>query len=139
MVKFTIVIFLLLAFKMWWDTRAKDKYKRVINHTKSSIIDILLYTLSSILIFDKWYVILGYIILGLSIRWIFFDPIFSKINWGVWDFHGTSSTIDRFLTRLGKYHFFIKLVPVLIAIIFIKLEFVIKITIQLWEIIKNFL
>lgn len=112
---FAIIVNLLLAFKLYWDWRAKNVKHRIINHEQSAIIDLLIYTASA------WFLIgfpsaSGWIILAVGYKWLVFDPIYSKINWGVWDFHGNSSNIDVWLKQVGPWHPIVKLIPIAIGI-----------------------
>lgn len=137
---FIIVINLIIASKVWLDWRAKNKEHRIINHTVSSVISGSLYILASIIILGvwgkfHWSVLIGSVILAVSWRWIIFDLVFAKLNWGVWDKHGTSSRVDVFLTKLGKYHYLIKLVPIAIGIGVIKYKKVLILIENLWEIL----
>ena len=88
----------LLAFKLWWDYRAKNKHKRVINHTKSALIDVLIYTTSSAILFGwefwKW------VLLACALRWILFDAVFNLLNGWKWNFCGNSSKIDYTIDKL---------------------------------------
>jgi hypothetical protein len=75
------------------------------------------------------WVAIGAVITTTSWRWIAFDAIFAKINWGTWDKHGTSSKIDVWLLKQGRYHFFIKLIPLAIGILIILIP-------KLWQYIS---
>lgn len=111
-----LIINILLIFKIWWDYRAKGN-GRIINHIRSAAIDLTIYLISSYLLFKPdLLLIIGWVIISLSYRWILFDAIFAKINWGVWVFYGTSSWTDRQLLKVGKYHFLIKLIPLFIGL-----------------------
>ena len=114
---YVLIVNILLAFKLWWDSRAKNKYHRVINHFRSSVIDTTIYVVSSYLLFKpEWLVIIGWIFLAWFWRWLLFDGIYSKLNWGVWDFHGTSSPLDRKLNQIGPWHPLVKLIPLAIGL-----------------------
>jgi hypothetical protein len=97
----------LLVFKLWWDWKAKNIDKRIINHFRSALIDVGVYCFVSFGLFglDFW----KWVLLACSIRWIAFDTIFNLINGDKWDHYGKSSTIDRFMTKLGKFHLVLKL------------------------------
>jgi len=111
-----------LGFKLWWDTRAK-KSGRIINHNLSAGVDGAIYSASALIFMDCTIVqAIGVVVFLAGLRWILFDSIFAKINWGTWHFHGTSSAFDRGLVRLGKWHPLVKLIPLIIgAIIFLYL------------------
>lgn len=122
--KFIIIVNLLLVIKLIWDTYNKKVRKRIINHSLSALIDGILYSAASLLLFhfvEGWKLIecVGVVFLATSYRWIFFDAIFAKINYGTWDKHGQSSKVDQFLLwfdkRIGRWHVLIKLVPVAIG------------------------
>ena len=118
--KYIIIVNLLLAFKICWDSYAKKVQKRIINHWRSGIIDSILYLIFSYLLFKpNWFTIIGFIFLSWSYRWIFFDAIFGKLHWNDWHYHGTSDFLDRWLMKIGKYHFFIKFIPVIIGTVLI--------------------
>jgi len=108
---------MLLVFKVWWDHRAKNKKRRIINHARSAGIDLTIYCISSYLLFNNDLLLLSaWVLTGLSYRWIVFDAVFSKLNWDTWSFYGTSSWIDRQLIKAGKYHLLIKLIPLIIGV-----------------------
>lgn len=126
------VVLVLIGFKLWWDSRAKDR-GRIINHLQSGVIDFVIYSFSAWQLFGIKNA-LGWVIVGLGIRWIIFDPLYAKINWDTWHVHGTSSKLDVFLMdgitfkfrkkhytilKLGKWHFVIKLIPVAVGIFLI--------------------
>jgi len=124
---YIIFVNAMIAFKLWWDTRAKNN-GRIINHGKSVMFDGLLYVISALGLiywmdgYEIWWSIFA-ILAAASWRWIWFDAIFAKINWGVWEKYGTSSKLDVLLSRLkkaiGKLHHLIKLLPALIGIILV--------------------
>lgn len=85
-----------LVFKLIWDYTAKNYYNRVINHARGALGDIILYTVLGISAYPRdWWIILGVVITLLSLRWIFFDPIFNYLNDNAWDYCGENSTMDR--------------------------------------------
>jgi len=111
-----------LIFKLWWDTRAK-KSGRIINHNLSAGIDGAIYSASAFVFSDSTIIqAIGVVVFLAGLRWILFDMIFAKINWGTWHFHGTSSAFDRGLVKLGKWHPLVKLIPLVIgALIYLYL------------------
>ena len=134
---YIIFINALLVFKLWWDWKSK-KSGRIINHTKSAMVDGLLYIIASVLCFTivrnlSFWVAIGAVIIAASYRWIAFDAIFAKINWGTWDKHGTSSKIDVWLVKQGRYHFFIKLIPIAIGIAAMYTPEIIKLIEEIWQ------
>jgi len=108
---YIIIVNALLAFKLWWDKRAKDK-GRVINHSLSAAIDVFIYVVSA------WFCVGwdagGWIVLAIGYRWLMFDIIFNVINEWEWNHYGSTSRLDRWLTRLNGWH----LAPKIILIIF---------------------
>jgi len=123
MIAHWIVFTALLLFKLWNDTRLKNK-GLVVWHILSAGIDVLLYsTVILLLPFPELKQNIGQLLIMLSARWVLFDAIFSKMHWGTWDKHGLSSHIDVFLLwtaqYLGKWHFLVKLIPLSIGILLI--------------------
>lgn len=138
---YIIAINALLVFKLVWDWIAKNKQKRIINHLRSSIIDVSLYTILAIALFHfrddlELIVVVGIVIVTVDYRWIAFDALFSLINGKGIDWHGTSSKIDVFLMKFGRYHFFIKLIPVAIGFGLIYYEKVFIFFENIWEILS---
>lgn len=122
---YILIINGLIAFKIWWDSRAKNN-GRTINHLLSAIIDTSFYSASAYLLFKpEWNIVIGATLMALSHRWIFFDAIFAKIHWGTWDYHGTSSWVDRMMIKIrdkiGMYHILVKLIPITIGVLIIIL------------------
>lgn len=116
-VYYILIVIVVLVFKLWWDSRAKNKFHRIINHFRSSVIDASIYAVSSYFLFrPDWLDIAGWIFIAWSIRWVLFDGIYSKMNWDVWDFHGTSSWLDRWLNQVGPWHPVVKLIPIAIGL-----------------------
>jgi hypothetical protein len=113
MVKFILAINLLIAFKIWWDWRAKSK-GRIINHLQSAGIDVALYSLLTFVLFDL-NDFLGILVLALSYRWIVFDIAFNLVNGWSWDHLGNSSKLDLFLKKF-KYPIVIKLIPIIFGV-----------------------
>jgi len=121
----------LLTFKLWWDKRAKDS-GRVINHTRSGIIDFLGYAIS--IYFFCGLGIFGMIsvlALTLDLRWILFDIGFNLLNNDKWNHTGNSSFLDVFLDKidgardnLSKYGIIIKGILLCIFLIPILYEYV---------------
>jgi len=104
---YTIAIICLIQFKLLWDTYARIVQRRVINHGFSAGMDIIIYFLLAILInlhYNQEYnnvtglVLLGY---GLSLRWLLFDLVYSKLQKDEWQYYGRTSTIDKFCKRFG--------------------------------------
>lgn len=88
---FALVVNALLAFKLWWDKKAKDK-GRVINHTLSAAIDTTLYLITGCILFS-WGAV-GWVVIALGYRWIVFDLLFNVINNWHWANCGNSSWLD---------------------------------------------
>lgn len=115
---YAIIVNLLLAFKVIWDYQAKNKEHRIINHARSAIIDGAIYVVASWLLFlPDVYTIAGAVILAVGYRWIAFDVSFNLANGDKWNHYGTSSVLDKLMTKAGKYHILIKAVPIVIGII----------------------
>ena len=114
---YILIINVLLGFKLWWDWRAKNIHKRIINHELSAAIDGLLYTVSAWFCFG-WYAG-GWIVLAIGYRWIMFDLIFNLINDWEWNHYGSSSKLDKFLLNLGDFHLVPKLITLAIGILLI--------------------
>ena len=115
---FILIVVILLGIKLAWDWKAKNQEKRIINHARSAMVDGGIYVLSSwILFLPNAYLIAGAVILALSFRWIAFDILFNLLNKDKWDHYGTSSVLDRFMTKAGKYHLLIKAIPVVVGIV----------------------
>jgi len=121
MVKYIIIVNVLLAFKLGWDWYAKNKKKRIINHTKSAAIDGALYLAAAYLSFSGIILISGWIILAVGYRWLAFDVLFNLLNKDKWDHYGTSSKLDLWLTKLGKYHLAPKIGLIVLGVILILL------------------
>jgi hypothetical protein len=125
MIFFIVVISLLLGFKLWWDFRAKNVEGRVINHARSALVDVVIYIAASGVFYPDFYAMVGAVIFACGFRWILFDAIFAKINWGTWIFYGESSWIDKQMAKLhekfGLKHLLIKLIPLLIGILLVYL------------------
>lgn len=111
---FAIIVNLLLAFKLWWDYRAKNKKHRIINHGLSAAIDGLIYTVSAWFLFG--FDAGGWILLAIGYRWIMFDFLFNKLNDDDWDHYGLSSKLDRFMRVLGKWHLVPKILTIVLAV-----------------------
>lgn len=116
---YTLIVNALLAFKLWWDYRAK-KSGRIINHFQSATIDGLLYAVAAYFLFDLQLAI-SMFLFAVGYRWIFFDLIFNKINGWKWNHYGTSSKLDLFLAKCGKWHFLVKLIPIILGVLIIVL------------------
>ena len=54
--------------------------------------------------------------LMIGLRWLLFDLAFAKVNYDKWVYYGTSSELDKQLTKLGKYHFIPKIIVIAIGI-----------------------
>lgn len=122
---YIIIVNLLLAVKVGWDWYAKNKQKRIINHFRSALIDGLLYVVSAYFLLNRMdghslIDAVGAVAIATSWRWMVFDAIFAKINWGVFEFYGKSSKLDRFLAKMDlKWKYLdnlIKLIPALIGL-----------------------
>jgi len=115
MIYFTLLVVVLLAFKLGWDYYAKNVRKRIIDHRRSAVIDGVLYTVC-LLYFGLNF---GWFFIALSFRWIFFDLFFNLLNKDAWNHYGTSSLLDKILIKTGKYHLLIKLIPILAGLIIV--------------------
>ena len=113
---YILIVNALLAFKLWWDKRAKTK-GRIINHSLSAAIDGLIYSVSAWFCFG-WDAG-GWIVVAIAYRWILFDLIFNAINEWEWNHYGSSSRLDRWLTRLDKWHLAPKIILLIFGIIII--------------------
>ena len=113
---YTIIFVLLLVFKVIWDYQAKNKDHRIINHGRSAVIDGSIYVLSAWLIYG-WELIIPLTLIAVGSRWVLFDLAFNIANGDKWNHYGTSSVLDRFLTKAGKYHLIIKATPVVAGIV----------------------
>jgi len=107
----------LLGFKLWWDWRAKNKKKRIINHFRSAAIDAFIYGISGYLLFGWQFY--GWLVLSLGLRWLLFDLFFNIINDWEWNHYGSSSKLDKFLLNFGDFHLLPKFGIILIGIILI--------------------
>jgi len=109
----------LLRFKLWWDWRAKNIKKRVINHSLSAAIDTFIYLVSS------WYLFGwdagGWLILALGYRWLMFDIFFNLSNKDEWWHYGDSSKLDKFLVAMGNFHLVPKIALIILGITIIIL------------------
>jgi hypothetical protein len=99
MVWFIGIVNALLAFKLAWDWYAKNKQKRVINHTQSALIDGVIYVGSAIYLFGLEQAA-GWVIIAIAYRWIFFDLLFNLLNGWPLFYCGQSSKIDRLADKL---------------------------------------
>ena len=92
------VFFVLLAFKLWNDKRLHDDKDRFVNHPLSALLDVIGYTIVSIILFgwDFW----KWVLLACTLRWIFFDLFFNLLNGWKWNFCGDTSKIDVTLDNL---------------------------------------
>jgi len=108
---------ILLAFKLWWDWRAKTKKKRIINHFRSALIDGLVYGISGYLLFEWRFI--GWFVLVIGLRWILFDFFFNLINGWEWNHYGSSSKLDKFLINLGDFHLLPKIGIIITGILLI--------------------
>jgi hypothetical protein len=113
---YILVFSLALGFKLFWDKRAKDS-GRIINHSLSAAIDVVIYTLTAFICFG-WDAG-GWIVAALGLRWLLFDILFNLINGWAWGNYGTSSDLDKFLTKLGKWHLVPKIVLIILGVILI--------------------
>ena len=111
-----LIFFVLLAFKLWWDYRAKSK-GRIINHSLSALRDVLIYIVSAWLLFG-WDAG-GWILLALGLRWLLFDLFFNLINGWDWNHYGDSSSIDQSMKKLGKWHLIPKILIILMSVVII--------------------
>jgi hypothetical protein len=118
------MVIVLLSFKLVYDFRAKNTDKRIINHLRSALIDGFMYIGASfiLLLWGEGFthkVVIGFIILSVGFRWLFFDILFNLLNKDKWNHYGKSSKLDRFLTKLGKFHLIPKLLIIIAGLILI--------------------
>ena len=113
---FFSIFIVLLAFKLWWDWRAKSK-GRIINHFRSATIDTFIYGISSYILFCWQFY--GWFVLSLGLRWLLFDLFFNIINNWEWNHYGSSSKLDKFLINLGDFHLLPKIGIIISGIILI--------------------
>lgn len=113
---YAIIVNLLLVFKVIWDYQAKNKEHRIIDHARSAIIDGAIYVFAAWILLGADYII-GATLIAVGYRWIMFDLAFNLANKDKWNHYGTSSVLDRFLTKMGKYHLLIKAIPVVVGVI----------------------
>ena len=113
---FLLAILPLIVFKLWWDIRAKNK-GRVINHTLSATIDMVLYfTIAYLLTGDLMRS--GYLLLvGLLLRWNVFDIAWNLLNKMKWNYLGNYSILDKIGKKIGNTIYFILKAIILITII----------------------
>ena len=93
---FVAIVNAMLAFKLAWDWYAKNKQKRIINHTRSALIDGAIYVGSVWLLGLPW----AWVVIAVAYRWIMFDLLFNLLNGWRWNFCGNSSKIDFTLDNL---------------------------------------
>lgn len=117
---YIIIVNILLAFKLWWDYRAKNVQHRVINHELSALIDGFIYLISGFLLFG--FNIGAIFLITLSYRWIFYDLGYNLLNKEEWNHYGESSKLDIFLKKTGRWHIVIKLIPAIIGIIILNIN-----------------
>ena len=117
---YAIIVNLLLAFKVIWDYQAKNEEHRIINHGRSAIIDGAIYVLAAWLL-HGWVYIIPLTLIAVGYRWIVFDLAFNLANRDKWNHYGTSSVLDRFLTKMGNYHLLIKAIPVVAGLLILWL------------------
>lgn len=105
MILYTILILVFIIIKLVKDTK-KRKAGVIINHSFSALIDTTLYWLTATVVglFTYWpvdnWLFLKLTFFGLSMRWLFFDLLFSKVNYQVWEYYGTSSVMDKYCTMI---------------------------------------
>ena len=109
------IINALLIFKLGWDWYAKNKQKRVIDHFRSALIDGIIYAMSIYFLKISWF----YLLFAVSYRWIVFDIAFNKLNGWSWDNYGSTSKIDLFMKKTGKWHIAIKLIILTLSTVLI--------------------
>lgn len=124
---YTILIVILLLIKLVWDYYNRFKLKRIINHNRSVLIDGILYTAGAFYFFVfkgeyPWWSVIGFVMMAGAFRWIIFDPAFSLLSGTGFHHHGESSSLDRWLLQVGKGHFFVKLIPLVLGLLIILLS-----------------
>jgi hypothetical protein len=97
------IVNVLLAFKLWWDYRAKTKFGRVIDHKKSVVIDGCIYVVSSLFLFNDWFDAIGFVIIAAGYRWLVFDLLFNWLNGWKWNHEGFSAKLDKFMKKMGPW------------------------------------
>ena len=126
MITVLLIFSALLIFKLWWDKRAKDS-GRIINHSLSGLIDVVLYAISIYFFSRLNYIgMVGLLIIVCDLRWILFDIGYNVINNRKWNHVGNSAWLDRLLDKIDGekdniaiYGWLFKLVFLLIGVIII--------------------
>ena len=117
---FVLIVNLLLVFKVIWDYQAKNKEHRIVNHGKSAVIDGVIYVFAA-WILHGWDHIVPLTLIAVGYRWVVFDIVFNLVNKDAWNHYGKSALLDRFLTKTGKFHLLIKLIPIILGIVLLCL------------------
>ena len=95
------IFIILLLFKGWWDHRAKKK-GRIISHSRSSIIDGVLYLVSAYFLFcapvwcSVWFMV-GVMWASFAARWLLYDLLYNVINKEKYNHLGGSAGLDGLL------------------------------------------
>lgn len=125
---YIIIVNILLSFKLYWDHRARTKDGRVINHGRSLLIDMFIYSGASIILFGVSWSGLVWVFLATMYRGLLFDLFYNLIFHNKWSYCGDSSKIDEWSDDLdGKSDddcilgFFLKIVLILLGITLIIL------------------
>ena len=95
---YILIVHLYIAFKLWWDHRARTRDKRVINHRTSGAVNVLLYTSSALVLLVPQY---GWWVAGCILwssffwKWLLFDLGYNIIFKNKWSYCGNWSWIDK--------------------------------------------
>ena len=118
-VAYFLIVNLLLIWKIFWDCRAMHIEKRIVNKTKSALIDGSVYIMSLVSLGFGWVWGAGLFLASLTYRWVFFDIGFNLANNRNWRYYGENAWTDRFLKKVGYWDIPIKLIPAIIGIVLI--------------------
>ena len=98
------VVNVMLLIKLAYDRYSKLVKKEIVNHDLSAGIDTFVYFIVVLLAGMPF----AYILVALSYRWIMFDWLFDMIDKDSTSLYGSSSKIDIFMVKLGKWHIYVK-------------------------------
>lgn len=84
------------------------------------MIDGSIYVVSSYFLFDIVPAI-GFVIMAAGYRWLAFDLLFNWLNKWKWNHEGASSTLDRFMKKMGVFAEPIKLAIIVIGYLITKI------------------
>lgn len=117
MVIFAIIVNVILVIEAIYDWYSRVYLKKVASHSVSFIIDAIIHVVAAYTLFENP---IGWIVLSAGYHWLVFDILFNKINGWKWNNYGTSSWMDRQLSKLGKFHLLPKLLFIILGIVLIK-------------------